>query len=121
MSFPDAGCHECRLYESCDTPFMEGSGSDSPTWLFVGEAPGGDEDFLGKPFVGKSGKLLRRTVREAGIPIGQARFTNTVRCRPVDNNLAAVPQAPRICKNNLLREIHVHQPPSSCAARRDGG
>lgn len=59
--------------------------------LFIGEAPGRSEDFLGKPFVGPAGKLLNKAIARAADLAAQAKppsyyITNTVRCRPIDDD-----------------------------------
>jgi len=53
--------------------------------VFVGEAPGENEDLTGRPFVGKSGKLLERIMNEEGIERKDVMITNTVKCRPPGN------------------------------------
>jgi len=53
--------------------------------VFVGEAPGENEDLTGRPFVGKSGKLLEKIMNEEGIKRSDVLITNTVKCRPPGN------------------------------------
>jgi DNA polymerase len=53
--------------------------------IFVGEAPGENEDLIGRPFVGRSGKLLEKMMLEAGIQRKDVLITNTVKCRPPNN------------------------------------
>ena len=62
-------CHKCRLRENCTHPV---GGSGTGKIMFIGEAPGENEDKLGIPFVGKSGKLLRNAVGDDN------HFNNTV-------------------------------------------
>jgi len=69
-------CHKCHLRESCIRPV---GGSGTGKIMFIGEAPGENEDKLGIPFVGKSGKLLRNAVGDDNY------FTNAVKCRPPNN------------------------------------
>ena len=64
-------------------------GSKNPRILFVGEAPGYHEDQQGKCFVGIAGNMLMDSIRKAGIPLSDCRFTNVVRCRPEDNKTPA--------------------------------
>jgi len=61
------------------------SGDLNSKVAFVGEAPGENEDFWGKPFVGKSGKLLDKLLQEEGLPRARIMITNTVKCRPPNN------------------------------------
>lgn len=75
-------CRECGLYKTC-THLVDGEGEWDADVLIVGEAPGEQEDKSGRPFVGKSGQLLRRVLREVGLK--SVFITNTVRCRPSRN------------------------------------
>lgn len=77
--------------------------------LFVGEAPGGDEDRKGEPFVGRAGGLVRGLVEEffsKGVTYG---FTNVVRCRPPRNKTPGKTEI-KCCKGALLHEIAVRKP-----------
>lgn len=107
---PDEFCKPCGLYRECKTPVMNGEGGENPTWLFVGEAPGRDEDEEGYPFAGESGSILRGAIEEVGISLEKCRFTNVVRCRPPDNNLKAWPNAVEHCRPHILREIRATRP-----------
>jgi len=80
-----AGCTRCPLAES-RTQVVFGVGDPSADLMFVGEAPGRDEDLQGEPFVGRSGRLLDRLVLEE-IGVDRSRFyiANVVKCRPPDN------------------------------------
>ena len=63
-----------------------GEGNISGNIVIVGEAPGAHEDFLGKPFVGRSGQLLRNLLEESGINISKdIYFCNVMKCRPPNN------------------------------------
>lgn len=105
---PDEFCKPCELYKGCNTPVMNGEGSQEPEFLFVGEAPGADEDEQGFPFAGESGLILREAIEEVGIPMKKCRFTNVVRCRPPENKLP--PYAIGHCRPHILREIHSLRP-----------
>jgi len=76
-----------RCPELCDSRsrIVNGVGPAEADLLFVGEAPGANEDEQGEPFVGRSGDVLDETLREAGLDRGDVRITNCVRCRPPDN------------------------------------
>lgn len=79
------GCRLCSLREHYDSPVPFAGDPDAPI-LLVGEAPGADEVVEGKPFVGKSGQLLRRAVERAGIvPARDLMVGNTLFCRPPNN------------------------------------
>src|SRR5882672_2791313 len=107
---PDRDCHQCGLYKKCKTPIMNGEGSEKPTWMFIGEAPGADEDEKGFPFVGKEGSGLRDEIEAAKFDMEKCRFSNAVRCRPPKNAIKEWPDAPELCKPKILREIHVTNP-----------
>ncbi|MCB1221178.1 MAG: uracil-DNA glycosylase [Planctomycetales bacterium] len=77
-------CTRCPL---CDgrTHAVPGEGSPNARVVFVGEAPGRDEDEQGRPFVGKSGQLLRQTIREVGWREDEVFIANVLKCRPPEN------------------------------------
>ncbi|GCF13645.1 uracil-DNA glycosylase [Haloarcula mannanilytica] len=79
------GCERCD--DLCDSRsrIVNGVGPADADLLFVGEAPGANEDEQGEPFVGRSGDVLDDGLREAGLDRGDVRITNCVRCRPPDN------------------------------------
>ena len=61
-----------------------GEGSKNPKIIFVGEAPGKEEEKKGRPFVGRAGRLLRKTITESGVNIKDCYITNVVKVRPMD-------------------------------------
>ena len=77
-------CTKCRL---CETRRMAvpGEGLLSAKVVFVGEAPGEQEDNLGRPFVGAAGKLLKELLQSIGLRREEVFITNTVKCRPPNN------------------------------------
>lgn len=77
--------------------------------MFIGEAPGAEEDRLGKPFIGKSGQLLRELVDVSGLSSYNVMYTNAVRCRPPNNKTPSVRQLKK-CQQLLLDEIADHNP-----------
>lgn len=88
---------------------VESRGSENPRILFVGEAPGFNEDRQGECFVGIAGNLLFEVLEEAGIPIDDCRFTNTVRCRPENNKTPSFTQSIP-CTAFLTEEILTYKP-----------
>lgn len=76
-------CTDCPLRAGCKQP-VPGSGSSNANVMFVGEAPGADEDQLGDPFMGTSGQMLRRLVASLDLP-NDPFYTNVVKCRPPNN------------------------------------
>ncbi len=80
-----AGCTRCPL-SAHRTRVVFGVGDPHADLMFVGEAPGHDEDLQGEPFVGRSGKLLDRLVlEELGVDRSRFYIANVVKCRPPDN------------------------------------
>ena len=81
---PDADCRLCGLCEGRTTIVLP-DGDLTSRVVFVGEAPGENEDLQGRPFVGKSGKILENAMGAAGISRSDVMITNTVKCRPPGN------------------------------------
>ena len=83
-------------------------GSLAPRIVFVGEAPGAEEDRRGVPFVGRSGRLLERAVRSLGIPEDAWGVLNLIKCRPPRNRFD--PRAARACRPFLDRQLALLRP-----------
>jgi DNA polymerase-1 len=79
-------CLRCGLRDEGNRPVPDDGGDY--TILAVGEAPGVEEDAAGRPFVGKSGKILRKALRDLGYPEDKVTYTNVVLCRPPDNKIS---------------------------------
>lgn len=77
-------CRRCRL-AACRARVVFGEGDLDARLAIVGEAPGADEDRLGRPFVGRSGKALRRWLRLWGVDPAEVLIVNLVACRPPNN------------------------------------
>ena len=77
-------CSRCHLRSGCKGVVF-GEGSPRAQIAFVGEAPGADEDRLGRPFVGRAGKLLDRIIDACGLLRDEVYITNIVKCRPAAN------------------------------------
>lgn len=101
-------CTRCSLHKT-RTQTVFGTGNRRAQWLFVGEAPGADEDRLGEPFVGVAGKLLNAMLAALGLKREQVYIANVLKCRPPDNR---DPQANEVeqCEPNLIRQIELIQP-----------
>lgn len=78
------GCRGCPLHQG-RANVVFGEGSQDSSILFVGEGPGAEEDASGRPFVGRSGRLLTQLMEEVEIPRGSVFISNVVRCRPPGN------------------------------------
>lgn len=105
-----ASCIDCGLHASCMSVKMPMSvGAGHPRILVVGEAPGSDEDRMGKPFVGESGQLLRDAFREF-LPVGVTPYiTNAVKCRPPQNKLSGA-KAIKACHKYLIEDVEKCHP-----------
>ena len=77
-------CQKCELYQT-RTKAVPGEGSYNSLVMFVGEAPGRDEDLQGIPFVGRAGQLLTRILQAIDIKREDIFITNIVKCRPPGN------------------------------------
>ncbi|RLM96604.1 uracil-DNA glycosylase family protein [Haloarcula sp. Atlit-7R] len=98
------GCERCDDLCHSRSRIVNGVGPADADLLFVGEAPGANEDEQGEPFVGRSGDVLDDGLRDAGLDRGDVRITNCVRCRPPDNR---DPRAGELanCREYLETEI----------------
>lgn len=79
-----ASCRKCPLCET-RTNLVMGAGNPKASLMFVGEAPGFEEDKQGLPFVGKAGQLLTKMIQAMGFSRDQVYITNVLKCRPPDN------------------------------------
>lgn len=103
-----SGCTACPLYETA-THAVPGGGSLQPDWLFVGEAPGENEDLQGKPFVGQSGRMLDRMLASVDLTRDEIYISNVVKHRP-PNNRNPAPFEVQQCLPYLVRQIELLQP-----------
>ena len=102
-------CVVCRLAAG-RTNVVFGAGDPNASLMFVGEAPGRDEDLQGEPFVGRSGKLLDRLIEdELGLAREQVYIANVVKCRP-PNNRDPLPDEVDACRHFLDEQIEVIDP-----------
>ncbi len=102
-------CMRCPALVEQRTQIVNGTGPLDAELLFVGEAPGEQEDATGTPFVGRSGTLLTETLTTHGVARGDVRITNSVRCRPPDNR-DPTDQELAHCRGYLLSEITAVDP-----------
>ena len=73
--------------------------------MFIGEAPGADEDRLGEPFVGRAGQLTTQLLRAAHVPEADLYFANILKCRPTNNRFPEGGPEPETCRRYLLKQI----------------
>lgn len=101
-------CTRCRLHQG-RTQTVFGVGHPSAQWMFVGEAPGAEEDRQGEPFVGRAGQLLNAMLFALGLKRGDVYIANVLKCRP-PNNRDPQPDEVEQCEPFLLRQIELIQP-----------
>jgi len=101
-------CRKCPLYMHRRNPVF-GEGSINSKIMFIGEAPGRNEDMIGRPFVGSAGKLLDEILSEVGLTRKEIYITNTVKCRP-PNNRTPYKEEIEACLPYLLEEISILSP-----------
>jgi len=97
-------CTDCRLCET-RTHIVEAYGSTNAKVILVGEAPGANEDEGGEPFIGRSGKLLMKLVKEElGLDREDLYIVNSVQCRPPKNRNPKKDEL-EACKKNLMANL----------------
>ena len=101
-------CTRCPLYTG-RTQVVHSTGNLHAELMFVGEAPGADEDAQGFPFVGRAGQLLTKIIESIGFKREDVFIGNINRCRPPGNRQPTLPEA-HTCRPFLLREIAVVRP-----------
>jgi uracil-DNA glycosylase family 4 len=101
-------CTRCPLYQG-RTNIVHTEGNQRARLMFVGEAPGADEDDQARPFVGRAGKLLTKIIEAIGFKREDVLIGNVNRCRPPANR-PPTPEEAAMCKPFLLREIAAVQP-----------
>ncbi len=106
-------CTKCAELSSTRTQTVFGEGPLSPKLCFVGEAPGGDEDRLGLPFVGEAGKLLDKIILACGLNRKDVYVCNILRCRPPGNRQPKSSEASN-CRMFLERQIELVSPEFIC-------
>ena len=106
-------CTRCPQLASGRTTVVFGSGNADADLMFVGEAPGANEDQQGLPFVGQAGKLLTKLLNEIGLDRGEVFICNTVKCRP-PNNRDPHPNEIESCNEYLRRQVELIQPTVIC-------
>ncbi|MHC4340195.1 MAG: uracil-DNA glycosylase [Planctomycetota bacterium] len=109
-------CELCSLCET-RTQVVFGEGSASSELMFVGEAPGRDEDAQGRPFVGRAGQLLTRMIEAMGFAREEVYIANVLKCRP-PNNRDPAPDEVEKCRPYLLRQLEHIGPKVVCALGR---
>lgn len=105
-------CTKCPLSKT-RTNSVPGKGNFHSDVIFVGEAPGRNEDLQGEPFVGVAGKKLSLALENAGVSRGEVYITNTVKCRP-PNNRVPNKEEKETCQEFIQKEIKIINPKIIC-------
>ncbi len=101
-------CTRCPLHRT-RTHAVPGEGNYDAVVMFVGEAPGADEDRQGRPFVGRSGRFLTHALAQVGIRREDVYITNVIKCRP-PNNRDPLPRELEACSRYLDQQIELINP-----------
>jgi uracil-DNA glycosylase family 4 len=105
-------CRKCRLHQG-RTQVVFGTGNPDADLVFVGEAPGQDEDIQGEPFVGRAGQLLTRIIEAIGLTREQVYILNVIKCRPPGNR-NPLPDEVAACQSILHAQLACLQPRVMC-------
>lgn len=102
-------CTRCKLHRLGRRQIVFGVGNPDAEVMFVGEAPGADEDLQGEPFVGRAGQLLTKMIEAMGFRRGDVYIANVLKCRPPQNRNPEPDEIAR-CQPFLERQIASVQP-----------
>ena len=105
-------CTKCILHKSRKNA-VPGYGNIGSEIIFIGEAPGRNEDLQGEPFVGMAGQILSEALEYAGFTRSNVYITNVVKCRPPNNRLP-LKEEQDACREHLLKELQIIQPKIIC-------
>ncbi|MBI4486374.1 MAG: uracil-DNA glycosylase [Acidobacteria bacterium] len=102
-------CTRCKLHTLGRTQIVFGVGNPEADLMFVGEAPGGDEDIQGIPFVGRAGQLLTKIIEAIGLTREDVYIANVIKCRPPQNRNPD-PDEVQTCEPFLFQQIDAIKP-----------
>ncbi len=108
-----AGCTRCTELATTRTQTVFGTGNPCARLMFIGEAPGADEDRQGKPFVGRAGQLLTKIIEACRLTRDEVYIANVLKCRPPDNR-TPLPDEVLNCRGYLDRQIAIIHPEAIC-------
>ncbi len=109
-------CHECDLYKTRRN-IVFGEGNPNAALLFIGEAPGLEEDIQGKPFVGRAGQLLTKIIKAIEMRREDVYIANCLKCRPPKNR-TPYPSEIVACRNYLIQQVNIIKPKVICCLGR---
>jgi DNA polymerase len=102
-------CTRCKLHALGRKQIVYGVGNPNADLMFVGEAPGADEDIQGEPFVGRAGQLLTKIIEAIGLTRADVYIANVIKCRPPGNRNPE-PDEVEQCEPFLFRQIDTIKP-----------
>ena len=102
-------CSRCKLHTLGRRQIVFGVGNPDAGLMFVGEAPGGDEDIQGIPFVGRAGQLLTKMINAIQIERDDVYIANVIKCRPPENRNPEQDELDA-CRPHIRRQIEIIQP-----------
>lgn len=102
-------CTRCKLHRLGRTQIVFGVGNPNAELMFVGEAPGHDEDLQGIPFVGRAGQLLTKIIEAIELTRDQVYIANVIKCRPPENRNPE-PDEVDTCEPFLFRQVQIIKP-----------
>ena len=102
-------CTRCILHSLGRQHVVFGAGNSEAELMFVGEAPGADEDLQGEPFVGRAGQLLTKIIEAIDLSRADVYIANVLKCRPPGNRNPA-PEEVATCQPFLFRQIDIIRP-----------
>ena len=102
-------CTRCRLHKQGRKQIVFGVGNPKAELMFIGEAPGADEDQQGEPFVGRAGQLLNNMIKAMGIQRQDVYIANIIKCRPPGNRTPERDEC-ETCSPFLMRQIAAIKP-----------
>ena len=107
------GCTRCRALADTRTQTVFGVGNPQPRLVFLGEAPGADEDRLGEPFVGRAGQLLTKIIEACTLRREDVYILNVLKCRPPGNRTPSEDEAAN-CWPYLEQQLAILRPEFIC-------
>ncbi len=102
-------CTRCKLHKQGRKQIVFGVGNPNADLMFIGEAPGADEDEQGEPFVGRSGQLLTNMIKAMGLSREEVYIANIIKCRPPGNRQPERDEC-ETCSPFLMRQIAAIHP-----------
>ncbi len=102
-------CRRCKLHRLGRRQIVFGVGNPNADLMFIGEAPGYDEDVQGEPFVGRAGQLLTRIIEAIGLKREDVYIANVIKCRPPENRNPE-PDEVEMCEPFVFRQVETIRP-----------